>query len=375
MIAVKLKYLIEDVDRYGNLRYYVRRPGLKKIPIKGIPGTDAFLDAYKAAMADQGEKAVPKAQRAAGADPASLRGLFEMYYRSAEYKSLGPSTRHVRRLILDRIAQRDGDKPYRLLETRHIRSDRDKLFDRPEAANSEVKALRQVFKWAVEAEHAVHNPAQAVPYLKANNPDGIHTWTIQEVEQFEAKYAIGTKPRLALALLLYTGVRRSDVVKLGRQMARNGWLHFVETKGAAQQIKDRDILILPQLQAVIDATPAGHLTYLVTEHGKPYSPEGFSNWFRRKCRDAGLAKCSAHGLRKAGATIAADNGATEHQLMAIFGWESPKQAAHYTRKANRKKLAGQGMQFISIEEQNATGKVQQQSDNVAKLDKSARKAK
>ncbi|MCE3248703.1 MAG: integrase family protein, partial [Geminicoccaceae bacterium] len=58
--------------------------------------------------------------------------------------------------------------------------------------------------------------------------------------------------------------------------------------------------------------------------------------------------CSAHGLRKAGATIAAENGATEHQLMAIFGWDSPKQAALYTRAANRRKLAGGAMHLLEF---------------------------
>ncbi|MEO8895934.1 MAG: integrase, partial [Rhizomicrobium sp.] len=51
--------------------------------------------------------------------------------------------------------------------------------------------------------------------------------------------------------------------------------------------------------------------------------------------------------RKAGATFAAENGATEHQLMAIYGWKSAKMAATYTRKARQKKLAGSAMGFIS----------------------------
>jgi integrase len=97
----------------------------------------------------------------------------------------------------------------------------------------------------------------------------------------------------------------------------------------------------------LDACPSGHLTYIVTAFGKPYTPNGFGNWFRRMCDAAGLSQCSAHGLRKAGATFAAENGATEHQLMAIFGWESPKQAASYTRKANRQRLARDGMHFVT----------------------------
>jgi hypothetical protein len=104
--------------------------------------------------------------------------------------------------------------------------------------------------------------------------------------------------------------------------------------------------ILSQLRVELDATRSGHLSYLVTEFGKPFTANGFGNWFRKRCDEAGLPHCSAHGLRKAGATIAANNRATEHQLMAIYGWESPKQAAHYTRQANRKKLAGDAMHLL-----------------------------
>lgn len=125
------------------------------------------------------------------------------------------------------------------------------------------------------------------------------------------------------------------------------WLHFTEGKGELRHAKERAIPMLPELTAIVDATPSGHLAYLVTTFGKPFTAGGFGNWFRRRCNEAGLAHCSAHGLRKAGATIAAENGATEHQLMAIYGWESPKQAALYTRKANRRKLAGEAMHLLA----------------------------
>ena len=56
---------------------------------------------------------------------------------------------------------------------------------------------------------------------------------------------------------------------------------------------------------------------------------------------------SAHGVRKIAATRAADAGATEAELMAIFGWTDPKMAALYTRTANRKRLADQAMEKLS----------------------------
>ncbi len=337
--GLDLKYLVKDTDRHGNVRVYVRRHG-RKVRIRELATVEDFMAAYRAALERGSVEAPPKSAAAA---PGSLRWLVEHYYQSAEYRQLGKSTRRVRKNILDGLCEDHGSKPFAVMEPRHVRTLRDKKADFPEAANARVKAVRQVFKWAVEAGRANRNPAREVPYLRPTNPEGFHTWTIEEVWQFEARHPIGTKARLALALLLYTGARRSDAVRLGRQMERAGSLFFKETKGQAQRVKDREIPILPELRSVIDATPSGHLNYITTAFGKPYTPPGFGNWFRRRCDEAGLHHCSAHGLRKAGATIAAENGATEHQLMAMFGWDSTKQAALYTRKANRKRLAAEAM--------------------------------
>ncbi|MEE8145801.1 MAG: tyrosine-type recombinase/integrase, partial [Kiloniellales bacterium] len=115
----------------------------------------------------------------------------------------------------------------------------------------------------------------------------------------------------------------------------------------ANKPKRRKLPILPPLRAELDAAPSGHLSYLVTEWGRPYaSPKAFGNRFKSWCKQAGLAHCTAHGLRKAGATFAAEQGATEHQLMAIYGWNSPKQAALYTRTANRNRLVTDAMPLV-----------------------------
>lgn len=180
---------------------------------------------------------------------------------------------------------------------------------------------------------------------------GWHTWTNDEIAQFKNHHPIGTKPRLAFALFRYLGVRRSDAVKLGKGMEfvavddtghNYEAIRFKVTKGSerkpqpgkpATEPKMLAVPILPELREILDATPSGHLTYLVTKFGKPFSVAGLGNWFRDQCNAAGLPHCSAHGIRKYGATQAAEAGATEHQLMGMFGWDDPKQAATYTRKA------------------------------------------
>mgnify|MGYP003385770557 CR=1 FL=1 len=89
------------------------------------------------------------------------------------------------------------------------------------------------------------------------------------------------------------------------------------------------------------------MIYLVNEWGRPFTAAGFGNKFRDWCDQAGLPQCSAHGVRKADATLAAENGATTHELMAMFRWDSIQQAEHYTRKANQGKLATSAMHRLS----------------------------
>jgi integrase len=128
---------------------------------------------------------------------------------------------------------------------------------------------------------------------------------------------------------------------------KGGKLTFTQYKGRNRKPKQLTLPVLPVLQQIIDASPCGpDLTFLVTAFGKPFTDKGFGNKVRDWCDQAGLRHCTAHGLRKAGATIAADNGATAHQLMAVFGWSSLDQAELYTRGANQRRLAAGAMHLL-----------------------------
>lgn len=341
-------YLVEDADRHGNVRIYFRRKGQPKVRLRAQPGTAEFDQEYLRAFNRAGEAARP-VDPGSLAEKGSLRWLCGQYFGSAAYQELAPLTRKARRTILDAICNdeaKDGDVrgnlPVAAWEPRHIAALRDKKAGTPAAANAIVKSLRQLFAWANSPEygHMFGNPAMKVSYLGSRNPDGWRAWTIADVMKFTAAYPAGSKERLAIDLLLYTGVRRSDVIRLGPQMERDGHLIFTEMKGRAKTVKAHRLPILPTLRESIDATPTGPLSYLTDAYGNPWHrPKSFSQWFERICRAAGIEKgLSAHGLRKLGAQLCAERGATEHQLMALFGWTSPKQAAHYTRRADRQRM-------------------------------------
>jgi integrase len=354
----ELPYLRVDKDRHGNERIFVRRNG-RNIRLRESPGTAGFQREYANALQQIANvnriKKAAEAKRPvlASIKPRTFGWIAARYFGSGEFAGLDPVSQRRIRTIIESCLQEDfkgesmRDCPVSMLTAAKIKSLRDAKMDKKGAANKRLQYLSAMFGWAVEDGCMPGNPARDVKKLKYAT-DGFHTWTVEEVQQFERRFPIGTKPRLALALMLYLGVRRSDVVKLGPGMVKEGVLSLVPQKTRYKRLTISYKPILPELARIIHATKLGTESFLETARGKPFSVAGFGNWFRDRCNEAGLQHCTCHGLRKAGATIAAERGATTNQLMAIFDWTTPHQAEVYTRKADRK-MAREGMKLLSRE--------------------------
>ncbi len=358
MVTIKLRFVHRDVDRYGHVRIYFWRKGQRKVRIREKPDSPEFLEVYQRLLEQSKSGVLPPVAKEAGR-PAqgTWRWLCTQYFGSADFKRLQASSQSVQRRILESTfdepvypgaKEKFADFPLNRMQAKAIRVLRD-LKATPNGAKNRIKVVRRVFNWAVEHDYVTSNPARDVKCVTAGS-QGFHTWTLDEVEQFEVRHEIGSKARLALALLMYTGVRRSDVVLLGRQHVRAGWIKFVQKKNQRRKPVTIEVPMLPALQKVIDASPTGDLTFIVTSQGKPFTAAGFGNWFRNRCNEAGLPQCSAHGLRKAAATIAAENGATTKELMAILGHSTMQEAERYSQAAERKKLAGRAMPLLQRKE-------------------------
>lgn len=333
MIAtIRLRRLTVDVSE-NVTRYYVRLPGRPKVRINGDPGSPEFMAEYHAAIAGDRPAIVQKPQPTVFA-PRTLGRAIMDYYTSAAFEQLGPSRQHSRRLILNKLADAAGHEPMKAITKGVIQRGIDRRATTPSAANEYLKSLRAVFKYLISIDEVKESVAHSVPYLSIKT-DGFHTWTLDEVAQFAEHHGTGSSAVLALALLLFTGQRRGDVIRMGPQHVKDGSIRLRQRKTGTEV----DIPVLPPLQAVIDRSNIGNLNFIVTAFNRPFSDAGFGNRFRVWCDAAGLKHCTAHGLRKAGATIAANLGATDEQLMALFGWETRKQVSTYTRAADQKKLA------------------------------------
>src|SRR5690606_7065413 len=142
----------------------------------------------------------------------------------------------------------------------------------------------------------------------------------------------------------------SDLATPGKQHVRDGGLYVRPGRPGRSSGGGVEIPVLPGLQATSDATDTRDLAALRNERGRPFTGNGLGNNRRPRCGRGQVPQAPMRGLRKAGATIAADNGATDSQLVAIFGWTTKKQTTLYTKKADRKRLAGEAMRKLVPEQ-------------------------
>jgi integrase len=245
--------------------------------------------------------------------------------------------------VLEAFAKEHGDKRIGMLQRSHVQGLIDAKAGTPGIALNLLSALRVLLDYSVTLGFRQDNPAVGIKRPKLSQ-DGFKAWSETDIEAFEAQHPIGSRERLAIALLLYTGQRRGDVIRMGRQHIRNGAIEVRQHKTGS----NLSIPVHPVLQAVIDATPSSNLTFLVTANGKPFTGEGFGNWFRKASTDAGLPKgLSPHGLRKATCRRLAEAGCSAHQIAAISGHASLKEVERYTKAADQALMAKQAIGAIT----------------------------
>lgn len=214
MPRTRLPFLRHERNRHGKWCWYFRR-GNKRIRLNGAYGGEQFLAEYNAALAGQ-----PKPS-ASGPESGTVAWLVARYKESGRFASLKKSTRRVRDNILASLVKGAGTKPFAKITRKHIQEAMDRRAATPHQANNFLTVTSMMFEWALSVDKVTVNPCKGVAPFRARS-DGFHSWTEEEVDQYRARHPVGTKGRLALDILLFVGLRRSDVILVGRQHLRNG---------------------------------------------------------------------------------------------------------------------------------------------------------
>lgn len=294
------------------------------------------MAAYEAASTGEPNNA---GAGAAKTSPGTVAALVASYYRSSEYLNLKPITQRTYRSTIEPFREQHSDKAVAKLKREHVKAIIAKLADRPAVANNWLKTIKVLMRHAVESGMRPDDPTIGLRKLRTGS-SGYRTWTEAEIEKFYEKHPTGSRARLALDLMLYTGQRRADVVRMGRQHVRDGILTLRQSKTGTEV----EIPLHPVLRSSLDALPNKNMTFLLTEYGKPFAVAGFGNWFRDRVTEAGLPEgLSAHGLRKAACRRLAEAGCTGPQIMAISGHKNLKEVQTYIQAADRLGLAREAL--------------------------------
>ena len=326
-----------ETTRHGKTVWYVRlERGGPRTRLRAEYDSPKFWQEYQDALSGLSRH---RDKATAG----TLAWLFERYRETPAWTGLSLATRRQSENIMRHVLQSAGTQPAIKITRAHIVDGRDRRAATPVQSRHFIDTMRGLFEWATEAQHIKTDPTLGVKYPKQPKTGGFAPWTEDDIAAYEHRWPIGTRQRVWLDVLVYTGLRRGDVVRLGRQHVRDG-VAYIKTEKTDTPVA---LPILPQLAQTLAAGPCGDLTFIVGKNGKSFTKESFGNEFREACRAAGLHNRSAHGLRKAAATRAAISGATLAQLNAIFGWTGAKMALHYIETADRTRLASDSMHKLT----------------------------
>lgn len=329
---IKLKYVNEYIDRTGKLRRYFRKGGKQLGPLNGEPGSEEFMTAYAAYLA----KKSPAVVRDMNKD--SLAKLIVDYYGSRYFTDLKPSSRQLYKYALEPLSKAHGHRCAITMTAEHAETIINRIgAERPGMGNLTRAVLRRVFQFAIKAKRRKDNPMLGIDPFKVGEH---HTWTDAELRQYEAKWRLGTRERLAYALLLYTGQRVGDVAKMSRADLADGMVHVVQEKTGAELW----VPIHPELEKAMKAYPARGLTLIGDAAGRPIKRPALSSLMRGAIMSAGLpSRCVSHGLRKASMRRLAEADSTANQIASISGHKTLKEVERYTKAADQRKMAKQAM--------------------------------
>lgn len=329
-------HLHRESTRHGKAVWYVRLGKGRRIRLRSAFGTPEFEAEYHAAIT-----ASPRPSKGRTKE-GTLAWLIERYRETTAWTDLSAATRSQRENILRQVLESAGAQPISRITTATVMAGRDRRAGTPAQARHFLDTLRGLFRWTLKAGMAKSDPTIGVDDPPRPKSDGFRPWTEDDVAAYEKCWRLGTRQRVWLAVLLYTGLRRGDAVRVGRQHVRDGVISIKAEKTDTWVT----LPILPPLAEALEAGPCGDLTFIVGERGQPLTKESFGNLFRDACQDAGVPG-SAHGVRKIAATRAANAGATVAQLEAIFGWHGGRMASLYTKAADRRRLAMEAMHKLA----------------------------
>ena len=267
----------------------------------------------------------------------NFKSLISQYKKSAEYIQLAKSTQDWYSTYLKEILRTWGKLDVAKIKASHILAFRDKYLDRPTTGNAYLKTLNTLIKWGIPHDFREDNPCVHVRKLKVKS-DGYPPWRDDDIAHFmeHASKTYGDVVQLAL----YTGQRRSDLIKMKwADIDERGFIYVIQQKTG----KHVWVAIHPILRAVIDKIEKVGEFILTNDSDKPWSQEALKTGMRRILNtDIMLPlkekNLTLHGLRKSATEKLYEADCNKKEIAAITGM-SYETINHYLAYFDHTKLA------------------------------------
>ena len=324
----KPKY-VKLYESNGTIYAYYRRQGLQ-FRIEGEPGTKQWLENYDAIHSRYQSGAENTAPQ-----PGTLAVAIVDYKKSERFKILADSTQRTYHWHLGILSEQLGHLPLASFTRRTIVKLQTKIAEKtPRNAVERVKLLKNVFEIACDLGEIDSNPAKGVRAPVGYKPRQFEAWTEEQIQTFltHARPVL----RRAVAVALYTGLRRSDLVQLRLSNIKNGWIEtrIKKTSGLVE------IPIHSELASELTREmPTASLLLLPTARGREWSPNKLSDAVREECLRLRISpNPPLHGLRRNAIIRLLEAGCTREEVMSITD-QSERMVKHYAGRRHKRALA------------------------------------
>jgi integrase len=327
-IAMMTIVRVKGVKRYrakGRWYVYHRKTGVR---LRSEFGTGEFF----AELA-----ALERKLKGAGARPGTLGLLFAAYRAAPAFLDLAPSTRQGYARMMD-LLQPLNDMPLIELIPQFIAQLRDRMAEKHgrRLANYVMAVVSVACEHGKEQGILKDNPVRGVKRLKRprGTPQANRPWT--EAERRIVLTHAPVQVRVPVALAMFTGLRKGDVLALTKSAIRDGQI-WRRTQKTGQEVS---IPIHPDLAELLAAAPKHNaVTIAATTNGTPWTDSGFNSTFIKavaKLRQDGLVAdgLTFHGLRHTVGTLLVEAGADIDTVRRWLGQKTLAMAVHYSETAD-----------------------------------------
>lgn len=322
------QFRLRGLKRYrskGKWYAYHRATGVR---LNAEYGTAAFVEELAA---------IERKNLDLGPLPGTLGLLFAEYRRSHHFTDLAPTTRQgYERMI--RLLSPIHDMPLVQLTPQFVASLRDKMAQKHggRQANYILAVISVSCEFGRERGFVAANPVKGIKRVRRarNLPHANRPWT--EGERRTVLDGVPPQLKTPIALAMFTGLRKTDVLTLTKGAIRDGRI-WRRTSKTGQEVS---LPIHPDLEHLLSAAPkTDAITIAATSRGKPWTTSGFNSTFIKAIgrleQDGKIEPgLTFHGLRHTVGTLLVEAGFDIDTVRRWLGQKTLAMAIHYSQTAD-----------------------------------------